>query len=84
MPCIGPLHRPRGCPKPFFYFAYLKYPPTGRTEMATEIFPTKDVFDNLLSCSSALKKLSTPTLPMTRMEDIPERRLVVVQVPEVK
>ena len=27
MPCIGPLHRPRGCPKPDFDFAYLSYPP---------------------------------------------------------
>ena len=23
MPCIGPLHRPRGCPKPDFDFAYI-------------------------------------------------------------
>ena len=28
MPCIGPLHRPRGGPKPDFDFAYLSHPPT--------------------------------------------------------
>ena len=28
MPCIGPLHRPRGGPKPDFNFAYLSHPPT--------------------------------------------------------
>ena len=27
MPCIGPLHRPRGGPKPDFDFAYLSHPP---------------------------------------------------------
>ena len=28
MPCIGPLHRPRGGPKPDFNFAYLSHPPS--------------------------------------------------------
>ena len=54
---------------------------TGRTEVATEILPRRDALDNFPSC---LKKLSTPTFPMTRMEDIAEKRLLVVHVPEVK
>ena len=57
---------------------------TGRTEVATEILPRRDALDNFPSCSSSLKKLSTPTFPMTRMEDIAEKRLLVVHVPEVK
>ena len=33
MPCIGPLHRPRGGPKPDFDFAHLSYPPTPLPEV---------------------------------------------------
>ena len=43
---------------------------TGRSETARQILPSRDVLVNLSSC--LLRKLSTPTLPMTRMELIPE------------
>ena len=46
---------------------------TGRTEAARQILPSRDVFANFSSC--LLRKLSTPTFPMTRIELIPEARL---------
>ena len=43
---------------------------------------TRQRCDNFPSCSSSSKKSSTPTLPMTRREEIAERRLLVVHDPE--
>ena len=44
----------------------------GRSEAVRQILPSREVLLNLSSCLS--RKLSTPTLPMTRMELIPEAR----------
>ena len=46
---------------------------TGRIEAARQILPSRDDFANFSSCR--LRKLSTPTFPMTRIELIPETRL---------
>ena len=54
----------------------------GRTEVATQILPSRDAFANFSCCS--LMTLWTPTLSMARMEVAAERMLVGVQIPDTR
>ena len=52
---------------------------TGNTDVAMQILPTIEE-----SGTYSLRKVSTPTLPMTRMDESPEKRATHVNFPEEK